>query len=123
VLIDLTDATDRDGRKLSPFHWPVAITIEAYHAAIAAGGRYERDETGSEALVLPGCQDFAGRVWDVFWMLVCAIRSNPHTDTVPFEVSVLVDGERRRETVTLKSVVGPGDDGEPVLTIMLPHED
>jgi hypothetical protein len=28
-----------------------------------------------------------------------------------------------RDLVTLKAVCGPGDDGEPVVTIMLPDED
>ena len=30
---------------------------------------------------------------------------------------------RGREEVTLKLMVGPGDVGEPVITIMLPNED
>jgi len=29
----------------------------------------------------------------------------------------------RHETVKLKAICGPGDQGEPVLTIMMPHED
>ena len=27
------------------------------------------------------------------------------------------------ELITLKLIVGPGDSGEPVITILLPHED
>jgi hypothetical protein len=124
TLIDLTGAIDRDGRKLSPFKWPVAITGTAFAATISAGGTWHRDPDGDETLVLPGCQDFAGRVWDVFWMLLVAIRQSvPGADCVRFEVSVLVDGERLRKTVRLKSLCGSGDDGEPVLTIMLPEED
>src|SRR5258708_7180559 len=74
TLIDLTDATDRDGRRLSPFKWPVAMTAAAFGEAIAVGGKWRPDADGNETLVLPGCQDFAGRVWDVLWMLVVAIR-------------------------------------------------
>jgi hypothetical protein len=29
----------------------------------------------------------------------------------------------RRDLVTLKALCGPGDDAEPVITIMLPEED
>jgi hypothetical protein len=124
TLIDLTDATDRDGRKLSPFKWPIAMTAAAFSESIAAGGEWRPDAGGDETLVLPGCQDFAGRVWDVFWMLLVAIRQAPgETDCVRFAVSVLTDGVGRRRTVRLKSVWGLGDDGEPVLTIMLPEED
>ncbi len=124
TLIDLTDATDRDGRRLSPFRWPVAMTAAAFAETISVGGQWQKDAAGAESLVLPGCQDFAGRVWDVFWMLLAAIRQSPGaTDCVRFAVSVLVDGERVRKTVHLKSLCGPGDHGEPVLTIMLPDED
>jgi hypothetical protein len=124
VLIDLTDATDRNGRKLSPFKWPVAMTAAAFGEAVAAGGEWKGGGDGSDELVLPGCQDVSGRLWDVFWMLLTAIRRGPgSTDCVRFAVSVLVDGERVRKTVRLKSLCHPGDDGEPVLTIMLPDED
>src|SRR5215207_3343934 len=94
TLIDLTDATDRDGRKLSPFKWPVAMTAAAFGEAVAAGGEWQPDAGGDEVLVLPGGQDFAGRLWDVFWMLLCAIHTRPATDHVEFQVSVLVDGQR-----------------------------
>jgi hypothetical protein len=87
------------------------------------GGDWKQDTDGNETLVLPGCQDLAGRVWDVFWMLLVAIRQAPAGDTVGFAVSVLTDGAHNRETVHLKSICGPGDDAEPVITIMLPNED
>jgi hypothetical protein len=122
-LVDLTDAKDSAGRRLSPFKWPVAMTATAFGQAISAGSEWKREADGSETLVLPGFQDFAGRVWDVFWMLLVAIRQSPSGDTVPFAVSILTDGNHQRETVHLKSICGPGDDGEPVITIMLPDED
>jgi hypothetical protein len=122
-LVDLTDAKDSAGRRLSPFKWPVAMTATAFGETISVGGEWRKDADGNETLVLPGCQDFAGRVWDVFWMLLVAIRQTPAGDTVRFPVSVLTDGIHKRETVQLKSVCGPGDNGEPVITIMLPDED
>jgi hypothetical protein len=33
------------------------------------------------------------------------------------------EGGRRVRLLTLKAVCGPGDDGEPVVTIMYPEED
>jgi hypothetical protein len=122
TLIDLTDAQDRDGRRLSPFKWPVAITATAFDRTISVGGEWKPDADGKETLVLPGCQNFAGRVWDLFWMLLTAMRQ-ADGDTVRFAVSVLTDGIRKRETESLKAVCGPGDDANPVITIMLPDED
>ncbi|MFO0529877.1 MAG: DUF6573 family protein [Planctomycetota bacterium] len=44
------------------------------------------------------------------------------TDRVHFKVGV--QGEKGiRETVSLWSLIGPGDEGEPVITIMLEGED
>src|ERR1700733_13381830 len=121
-LVDLTDAKDRDGRRLSPFKWPVAMTVEAFGRTISIGGEWKANPDGNETLVLPGCQDFAGRVWDVFWMALVKMRQ-ADGDTVRFAVSVLTDGVSNREVVELKAICGPGDDAEPVITIMLPDED
>jgi hypothetical protein len=74
-------------------------------------------------LELPGCQDMPGRLWDVFWMLKCGIAQARDPQRVDFQVSVLVDGVRKRKTVRLKALCGPGDKGEPVITVMLPGED
>src|SRR5271154_3663595 len=91
TLIDLTDAKDRDGRRLSPFKWPVVMTATAFGETIAAGGQWVPGTDGDEVLELPGCQDFAGRVWDVFWMALVKMRQ-ADGDTVRFAVSVLTDG-------------------------------
>lgn len=37
--------------------------------------------------------------------------------------SFIVRKDSRQHTARLKSVCGPGDQGEPVLTVMLPDED
>jgi hypothetical protein len=52
-----------------------------------------------------------------------AIRGAPAgADTVQVKLYVRNDN-RRPELVTLKAVCGPDDDGEPCITVMLPHED
>jgi hypothetical protein len=123
VLVDLTNAEDGDGKRLSPFKFPVAMTAAAFETAISAGGRWQTDDDGGETIALPGCQDFAGRCWDVFWMLKCTIDRTRDPRQVLFSVSVLVDGKARRRNVRLKALCGPGDNAEPVITIMLPEED
>jgi hypothetical protein len=46
------------------------------------------------------------------------------TEASRIDFQLLVRNDNRRpEKVTLKALCGPGDDAEPVITIMLPHED
>ena len=78
---------------------------------------------------LPPCQDISGRLWDVLTMFRLAAKRGGSEIRFPVTVInwVRVGGERinrtRRETVILKALCGPGDNGEPVITIMLPDED
>jgi len=37
--------------------------------------------------------------------------------------TVMVNNDCTPRPVQLRSICGPGDDAEPVITIMLPHED
>ncbi len=77
---------------------------------------------------MPSCQDFHGRLWDVFTMfrdMVRRLHGRP-MDRAMF--SVLFSGgpglrgmQRRR--VDFVVVCGPGDNAEPVITIMLPGEE
>jgi hypothetical protein len=125
VLVDLTNATDRDGRKIRPFKYPVAMTEGAYNATIAAGGRWVTDPNNpdGETLQLPPSQNLTGRLWDVFSMMLHAIRASGPTDRVTFSVLVDRDGNGKHKRVDLWSSCGPGDNAEPVLTIMLEGED
>jgi hypothetical protein len=69
--------------------------------------------------------DDAGRLWDVLTMLRWAVRgSKDGTAEVRFGVHVRNDNrDRTPPLVRLKAMYGPGDQGEPVLTVMRPHED
>ncbi len=70
------------------------------------------------------CQDERGRLWDILWMLRCNARRGG--DTLFFKLYVRNHNRERldrRDLVTLKAVCGPGDDAQPVITIMLPDED
>ncbi len=69
-------------------------------------------------------QDATGRLWDILNMLRFAIQRSAGGDTILFKLHVRNDDRRQAPPlVTLKAVCGPGDDMEPVLTIMLPEED
>ena len=65
-----------------------------------------------------------GRLWDVLWMLRHAIRTHKGGDPSCLRFQLLIKhGEEPVATVTLKCICGPGDDAEPVLTVMGPDED
>ena len=102
-LVDVTATAAEMGYRV-----PVALTRAVWVGAV------EPDDT-------PG-QSIEGRLWDVLWMLHCAIARAPGTGSIiRFELYALIGGVPR--LVTLKAIIGPGDTAEPVLTIMLPDED
>jgi hypothetical protein len=68
-------------------------------------------------------QDETGRLWDVLNMLRFAIRRQGGGERVDFAVHVRNDREGDPPLVRLYALCGPGDDAEPVITVMLPHED
>jgi hypothetical protein len=106
VLIDVSQTAREAG-----IRWPVALTRAVWGRCVT---------------VPPGvaCQDEAGRLRDVAWMLACAIRRGGSGPEVRFGVHVRNDDrDRTPPQVRLKAVCGPGDQGEPVLPEMLPEED
>ena len=66
-------------------------------------------------------QDVKGRAWDILMVLrvaaLVAISSQ-----VTFRVAVQNECEKL-ENVELKALIGPGDHGEPVITVMFTDED
>ena len=109
VLIDVTDVARQAG-----FRWPVAVTSAVYATYVEV----------PEGVDL---QDESGRLWDVVWMAFCAIKRGTPTDSsnrMAFQLHVRDDNrDRTPPLVTLHAHAGPGDQGEPVITIMLPEED
>jgi hypothetical protein len=76
--------------------------------------------------VPPGvpCQDEAGRLGDVIWLLRCAMQRGSDGPELRFGVHVRDDDrEGTRPLIRLKALCGPGDQGEPVVTVMMPDED
>jgi len=125
LLVDLTTATDDKGQLIcqeAGFKVPVAITSTAWAQTIEAGGSWKPDGEG-EVLELKGGQSITGRLWDVLWMLRVASGIAANSDRLHFQVLVDVQGDGRRETISLWALCGPGDDAQPVITIMLEGED
>lgn len=107
VLIDLTEWAAETG-----FRIPVACTATAWNEYIVPPD--DTKELG---------QSERGRAHDLLWMLYVSIRKqSEQTDRLDFEV-IFLQARNKRKTVRFKSICGPGDQGEPVLTIMLPNED
>ena len=106
VLIDVSPTAREAG-----IRYPVALTRAAWERCVT---------------VPPGvaCQDEAGRLWDVVWLLRWAIGRSDGGPGVRFAVHVRSDNrEGTPPLVRLKAICGPGDHGEPVVTITLPGED
>lgn len=112
VLVDVTGTAREAG-----FQRPVAMTDAAWHDCVA----WSDDDNAAQVY-----QDESGRLWDVLMMAMFSIRRQPTAvQVLNFELlRVPRDGHTTQATpATLKLMIGPGDDGLPVLTILLPHED
>ena len=124
VLVDLTSNAP-EGAEIKQlvqeagFLVPVAMTAAAYTEAVLAGTT--EDEDGW--FIFPAGQSNKGRLWDVLMVLRYAAKAKPGSDRVYFAVDVDTNGDGKHKTVKLWSLIGPGDEGEPVLTIMLEGED
>ena len=110
VLVDVSTLAQEVG-----FRFPVAVT-----SALWADISTIPEGSG---------QDVTGRLWDVLYMGALAIRravaADGDTDTVKYGVILSMPGDvpGEEQPYMVKSVVGPGDDLEPVITLMKPHED
>lgn len=99
------------------FRWPVAITAAAWADCIA----WDATDTARQVH-----QGQSGRLWDVLFMAAHAARNctNRSSELLFQLYCVPRDGRSHDpQCVTLKLMAGPGDDGEPVMTILLPNED
>lgn len=124
VLVDVSDAARQLG-----IRFPVAMTEAAWMRYVAVG-----DGDGAD-------QSESGRLHDVLYMFRHAMVRCEGSE-MTFSLYVAKNGasntllaneaapERgsgfrlaRHRLVTLAAVCGPGDDAEPVITIMMPGED
>lgn len=107
VLVELDPAVCHE----AGFRYPVAMTAASYAKVVAMTPAAER-----------ACNDVAGRLWDVLWMASVAVRRARSSSMVEFKLYA-VTVRTRASLVTLCITCGPGDRGEPVLTIGFPGED
>ena len=110
VLVDVTETAKEAGFKL-----PVATT-NALHCRL----------TPTKADQGLG-QDYEGRLWDVLWLATFTIKlADRGTDTVAFTVALqeaeAKSGEPQNIDLRLRAVCGPGDEGEPVITVGFPED-
>lgn len=112
VLVDLMQPELVELVHNAGLKFPVAMTAAAFHDYVELSPKAK--EAGN---------DIKGRLWDVLWMLRHGIRTQKvNRDTVLFEFYCVTD-QIKPKLCKLKAVCGPGDQGEPVITIMHPWED
>ena len=105
VLVDVTQTAGEAG-----FRILVALTASVWADVNDLSGRY-----------VTGGQDPEGRLWDLLFMAAHAARrpENHHKSELVYALIMpLVAGNNYRA----KCHVGPGDEGEPVVTIMRVEE-
>ena len=121
VLMDLPLARE------AGFRYRVAITVGVF-AVLApwANGSQGDVSKPAEGQPLYGLgQSFDGRAWDLLTILLYEIRRGKGGARVDFAPLFLMPGfaQDRPMPVQLVAICGPGDEGEPTITIALPGED
>lgn len=102
VLADVSETAKEAG-----FKFPVAMTAAVF-ALVSDCSRQ--------------CQDLQGRLWDVMTMLRFYSKQSQGS-IINFQVLLNGKDSTRPKTRFLKAICGPGDNAEPVITIMFPNED
>jgi hypothetical protein len=105
LLVDVTETAREAG-----FLYPVALTRAAWELCVALSPPAKR-----------AGNDVRGRLWDVIWMMRWAVGRGRGGPDIAFEL-LCVTTSVRPSRVALRAVVGPGDDAEPVVTVMLRGE-
>lgn len=110
VLIDVTQTATEAG-----FCLHTVVTSAVWEKCVAWSDKDTKRQT---------YQDESGRLWDILFMAFVAARINPISSEVIYKISCVPRGGRGRlpRVQKLKLNIGPGDNGEAVITIMLPDE-
>jgi len=112
VLVDVSTLAKEAG-----FTIPVAVTSAVWERCI-----FWTEEDDDRQTI----QHTNGRLWDVLSMLKFAVSgSKGQLDRLYYKLLIIPRGGKatRPKLTTLKALIGGGDNGEPVITIMLPNED
>lgn len=110
VLVDVSDLAEEAG-----FRYPVAMTRAAWVDCV------EWSDLDSEKQI---CQSGVARLWDVLFLAAHAARRSVGNHLTFAVHRVPRDGHATQpDEVTLQMLIGPGDRGEPVMTILMLGED
>lgn len=105
VLVDVSEIAREAGFKV-----PVALTAAVWADCVA----WPKED---------GTQDERGRLWDVLYMAWFEARRRRNAQVVPFGVLRVPRGACKPRLTQLVMHIGPGDEAEPVITILQPGED
>ena len=106
VLVDVTEEAKAIGFKLH-----TVVTEHLFHGYVEPPAGLDGEG-----------QSVIGRLHDLMVLALFAARKAVNIDRVTFKVDFLM-APGRKETIEVVAHIGPGDQGEPVLTIMLPEDD
>jgi len=106
MLIDVSTTAKEAGFKV-----PVAVTcgVWAQYVAVPEGCEGEQDETG--------------RLWDILFMTHWTIKQGNLGGDIVYVDFFAVTERKKQEKAKVKAMIHGGDNGEPVITIMLPDEE
>lgn len=109
VLVDITNAT---ATIEAGIRFPVAVTSAVFHVV-----------DPDEKLKQKG-QSFEGRLWDLWTIFKYELkRKGQNTDEIHFAPLFLTNEKQLPVPIKMWAKCGPGDNAEPVITIMLEGED
>lgn len=105
VLVDVSTTAKEAG-----INFPVALTSAVWALYVVPSDKLEGHG-----------QSISGRLWDLLWMFrMKALKTNT---SLLFYSCMFLNENEKLEEVKFKALCGPGDNFEPVITIMLPAED
>ena len=109
-LIDVTAQAKENG-----FKFPVAITRELYNEINNIPSQYSY-------------QSYEGRLYDLLFMGFMNARANLKSSRIMYKFIMPTTQQGKasifiRKNISVVLELHSGDEGEPVITIMLPHED
>lgn len=107
VLVDVSALAQEAG-----FRIPVAVTSAVWADCVA----WTNADSGKGE---------SGRLWDVLWMGALAAKRARGAQRIAFELHRVPRGGRATQPrpVVLNLHIGPGDNAEPVITILMTDED
>jgi len=106
-LVDVTETASESGIK-----FPVAVTRTVWDEYIVPD-KISRKHGQSES----------GRLWDILSLFRFAAKRHQGSSEILYFHVYFIMKEKQKRLIPLKAHIDPGDNSEPVITIMKPGED